>query len=304
MAHGSRAPMKVALLALLVANLALACGPWLVRLAGTEAHVGPIGSAFWRLTIALPVLVVATRWSNEAPFPRRRTPAALVALAGCLFAADLAAWHIGILHTRLANATLLGNVTAILFPAYGFLAAGRWPSRRQGVALLLAAAGAFLLVGRSYQLSARNMSGDLLCIAAGFCYTGYLVTVDRMRRFIGPLTTLTGAAAAGIPVLLITALLVGDPMRPHSWTPLVLLACGSQLIGQGLILYAMGRVQPLLIGLMLLIQPAVAAIIGGAVFGERLSQIDLLGAMAVGAAILLVREPRPPLRAGEMSLEA
>lgn len=299
-----RARVTIPLLALFVANLALACGPWLVRLAGTEAHVGPVASAFWRLAIALPILVVAARSSNEAAPPRRGLLFALVALGGVLFAADLAAWHIGILHTRLANATLLGNVTAILFPAYGFIVARRWPTRRQGMALLSAGAGAFLLVGRSYEVSARNLSGDLLCIGAGFCYTGYLVAVDRVRPLIGPLTTLSGAAAAGAPVLLATALLLGEPIRPDSWTPLVLLAFGSQLIGQGFILYAIGRLQPLLIGLMMLIQPIVAAVIGWTVFGERLTGVDLVGAAAIAAAILLVRESAPRLQADQMSLRA
>ena len=44
----------LAFIALLVGNLALACGPFLVRNSG----VGPVAAGFWRLALALPLLTV------------------------------------------------------------------------------------------------------------------------------------------------------------------------------------------------------------------------------------------------------
>jgi hypothetical protein len=43
---------RLAFLALVVANVALAFGPWFVRLADT----GPVASGFWRITLAAPIL--------------------------------------------------------------------------------------------------------------------------------------------------------------------------------------------------------------------------------------------------------
>lgn len=287
-------PARAALPALLLANLALACGPWLVRLAEAQSRVGPIGSALWRLALAFPALLMAARIAGERPPARPARVAALGGVAGLLFAADLASWHLGILRTRLANATLLANNPAILFPLYGFVAAWRWPSRRQAAALALAATGIALLLGRSFRLSAAGLAGDALSLLAGLCYTAYLVVAERMRGAVGPWLTLSLAAAAGMPALLALAWAAGEPVWPHAWLPLVALATGSQLIGQGLLLYAVGRVSPLAIGLTLLVQPMVAALIGWAVYGERPAAADLLGAAAIGAAILLVRA-RPRL---------
>ena len=110
-------PARFAFPALIVASLFLAAGPWMVRL----ADVGPVASAFWRLTIVLPVLALrAVRQSRGRPFPGWALIGAL-ALGGLFFAADLAAWHEGILRTRLANATLFGNMSSFLFALYGFL---------------------------------------------------------------------------------------------------------------------------------------------------------------------------------------
>ncbi|WP_116091651.1 DMT family transporter [Sphingomonas crusticola] len=295
---------RFAVPALVVANVALALGPWLVRIARVDGHVGPIGSGFWRLTLALPVLMIAAR-SERGPRPANMRLLVVAAiLSGLFFAADLGAWHAGILHTRLSNATLLGNVTAILFPLYGFLVARTLPSRKQGIALALALVGAVLLLGRSYELSARNLLGDLLCLFAGVCFTGYLVFADRARAVLGPVTTLTWSVAAGIPILLVVALALGDPIWPAIWWPLVLMTLGSQLLGQGLIMYAVSRVSALVVGLMLLLQPIVAATIGWIVYGERLTLFDLAGGLAIALAVLLVRDTKRPLPAEQISLSA
>ena len=295
----------LAIPALVIANIALAIGPWLVRIAKAEGHVGPVAAGFWRLTIALPLLILFARTERTAVQPPDKRALIIAALlSGVFFASDLGAWHAGILHTRLANATLLGNCTAILFPLYGFLVARALPSRKQGIALALATLGAVLLLGRSYELSARNLVGDLFCLFAGVAYTAYLVAADKARSALPPWTTLAWSVAAGIPLLLVVAVALGEPVWPAIWWPLVGIAIGSQIIGQGLILYAVSRVSALVVGLMLLLQPVVAAMIGWIVYGEALTALDYVGAVAIACAVLLVRESGRPLPADEMSLSS
>jgi drug/metabolite transporter (DMT)-like permease len=295
----------LAIPSLVIANFALAIGPWLVRIAKVEGHVGPVAAGFWRLTLALPLLILFARTERQPVRPANKQALIVAALlSGLFFGTDLGAWHAGILHTRLANATLLGNCTAILFPLYSFLAARALPSRKQGIALALASLGAVLLLGRSYELSARNLLGDLLCLFAGICYTFYLVAADKARSALPPWTTLAWSVVAGIPLLLGAAFALGEPVWPDLWWPLVGIAIGSQIIGQGLILYAVSRVSALVVGLMLLLQPIVAAVIGWFVYGEALTLLDYVGAVAIAVAVLLVRDSERPLPADEMSLSS
>jgi drug/metabolite transporter (DMT)-like permease len=56
-------------------------------------------------------------------------------------------------------------------------------------------------------------------------------------------------------------------------------------------IWSLPRFTPLVIGLTLLVQPAVAALAGWLMFGERLGPIDLFGGMLVGAALVLIRLP-------------
>lgn len=277
----------LAFAALILGNISLSFGPWLVRL----ADVGPVAAGFWRLMIALPLLLLLTRLVR-APIPALpRGLWLMLAAGGLFFAADLGSWHAGILHTRLANATLFGNVASFIFAIYGFVIARERPHPAQVMALALAILGVTLMMGRSYALSSHYLVGDILCIAAGLFYFGYLVAIDRMRGRLHPLSTLSLATMFGVMPMLIFAWRLGEPILPGNWTPLILLAIGSQVIGQGLLVYAIGHLAPVIIGLGLLTQPAIAATIGWAAYGERLGPLDMLGMVMIGAAMILVRQP-------------
>jgi drug/metabolite transporter (DMT)-like permease len=270
--------------ALILANLMLAFGPWMVRL----ADVGPVASGFWRLGLAAPVLLLVARRDLLAGSGALK---ALVAFGGLFFAADLAAWHIGIGMTKLANATLFGNSSSFLLVLYGFIAARALPARMQVVALVLAGAGAALLLGSSYEMSPEHLAGDLFAMLAGLFYTFYLVAVDRARKSMRSMPVLAIATAAGALPLLLFALALGEKVVPTDWTPVILLAIGSQLIGQGLLVYAVGYLSPVVVGLGLLTQPAATALIGWFAYRERFGLADALGAVLIAAALVLIRLP-------------
>ncbi|MBV9884372.1 MAG: DMT family transporter [Sphingomonadaceae bacterium] len=273
--------------ALILANLFLAAGPWMVRL----ADVGPIAAGFWRLALALPFLaLIGWRQHRGRPFPGW-TMLGLVALGGIFFAADLAAWHEGIIRTKLANATLFGNFASFLFAIYGFILLGRLPRPAQLLALLLAIVGTMLLLGSSYELSGANFAGDLLALLAGLFYTFYLIAVDRARRQMKPWPVLAIATAGGVLPILLVALALGEPVVPQDWLPVIALSISSQLIGQGLLVYAMGHLSPVVVGLCFLTQPIASAAIGWLAFRERLSTGDWIGALLVCAALVLIRLP-------------
>ncbi len=282
-----------AFLALLIGNVALAAGPFLVRHAG----VGPVAAGFWRLALALPFLLLIAYFARQ---PLRWPRAALVGaiiLAAFFFAADLAAWHVGILLTKLGNATLFGNISSFLFAAWGLWLIRRWPSRLQGTALALAAIGCLLLMVGSAELSAAHLRGDLLAALAGLLYTGYLIFVERTRTELAPIPLLVFASLFGAMMLLPAAVIAGETIIPTDWTALVALALCSQVIGQGLLVYALGHVPPLVVGIAMLTQPALSALLGYLYYDELLTPLDWVGAMLIVAALILVR-----LRARPQSL--
>jgi len=280
-------PHRFAFPALLIGNVALSFGPWLVRL----ADVGPVAAGFWRLALALPLLWIVAVGAGQRPhWPRK--PLVIIVLIGAIFyALDLAAWNAGIPLTKLGNATLFGNSGSFVFAIYGLFLVRRLPSVRQTAALLMAFAGAALLMSSSYELSPRNLVGDLLALGAGFLYGGYLVFVERARSGLQPMPLLLLSTAFSVPLMLVISAALGETLWPHDWTPLILFAVSSQVIGQGLLVYAIGYLPPLVVGLGLLTQPIISGTVGWLAYGEGLSLTDAIGAIAIAAAIVLVRLP-------------
>lgn len=274
-----------AFLALLLGNVALATGPFLVRNAG----VGPISAGFWRLAIAIPFLF-ALAWMAKQPirWPRRRYTIA-IALAAFFFAADLAAWHKGILLTKLGNATLFGNISSFIFAAWGLWLARKLPTPLQALALTLAAAGCAMLMWGSAELSASHLHGDLLAALAGLLYAGYLIAVDDTRKALQPLPLLFFASLFGAAMLLPAALASGEVFMPANWSALFALSMLSQVIGQGLLVFALSQVPPLVVGISMLTQPALSAFLGWRFYGESLTTLDWAGAVMIVVALILVR---------------
>ena len=272
--------------ALLGGNIVLSVGALLVRLADT----GPIASGFWRMAIALPFLALLA-WRETGGRMPPRAAIGIAMAAGIFFALDLAAWHLGILRTKVANATLFGNCASLLLVMWGIFLARTLPRGWQAFAILLAFAGSALLMGQSYELAPAYLAGDLLSLLAGIFYTFYVILMQRVRGELAAWTTLGLASAATLPILLGSALALGEAVVPQNWTPLIALALSSQVVGQGLLIWALPRFSPLVIGLTLLVQPAIAALAGWLMFGERLGAIDVIGGLMVGAALVLIRLP-------------
>lgn len=278
---------KAALLlaALLGGNVALALGPWLVRLADT----GPVSAAFWRLFLALPFLVVFARIAGQRLTGMPGKTYALVAIGALAFAGDLASWHVGIGMTRLGNATLFGNAGSIILLFWGFIVARMLPKGFEWLAIVCALGGAGILLGRSLEISTDTFIGDLFCVTAGLLYAVYLLTLQGERARFGSWSLLVWVSVFACPALLVLALVLGEPVWPTDWTPILVLFVTSQLIGQGLLVYSLGHFPPLIIGLALLTQPAIAAVIGYSVFGEVLSALDVAGMVLLGSALVVAR---------------
>ena len=277
------------LAALLLGNAALAMGPWFVRFADT----GPVATGFWRVALALPVLALLARANGEplGGLPRKTLLAVL--LGGVFFGLDIASWHVGIGMTRLTNAALFGNAGSLVLMVWGFVAWRRLQKGREGPALVAALTGAAILMGRSLEISPRTLLGDWFCLLAGLLYAGYLLILKDARKSLGSWSLLTWSCTASAPVLLAIALLAGETIVPTDWAPVVGLAISSQLIGQGLLVYALRHFTPLVIGIALLCQPAVAAVAGWISFGEVLSPVDFAGIALVASALVLARVSSP-----------
>ena len=283
------------LAALVAANIALAFGPLSVRLADS----GPVSAGFWRLLLPLPLLFLIAR-ANRQPLTGFSPAIWTVMLAaGVVFALDIASWHVGIEATRLGNSTLFGNAGSLIVMAWGVIALRRLPNRWETAALVSAIAGSAILMGRSLEIGTETLAGDLFCLLAGFFYAIYILLLQSARANIGSWSLLAWSSVSSVPLLIVIAVLLDEPVWPHNWWPLVALALGSQLIGQGLLVYSLKHFPPLVIGMALLTQPGIGVISGWFAFGEAIGPVDLFGMALVAAALALARGSEPAAAVGK-----
>ena len=102
------------------------------------------------------------------------------------------------------------------------------------------------------------------------------------------------ASLFGAIMLLPAALVAGERIIPDDWTGLFALALCSQVLGQGLLVFALGQIPPLVVGIAMLTQPALSAFLGWLYYDERLTLLDWSGAVLIVVALVLVRLRAPP----------
>lgn len=282
-----------AFLALLAGAAGIALAPIFVRL----SEVGPLPTAFWRTALAAPVLAALVPFlpseTDRVRRPRSRRALFGFALAGALFAGDLGCWHLSIVYTSVANATLLANLAPVFVTLYSFLIFGTRFSRLFLAGMVLSLAGSAMLMGDSAGLGGRHLAGDVLGVITALFYGGYFLAIARLRSAYGAATVITLTTPFTALCLVPAVLLAGGDWLPHSlygWSVLLGVALVSQCLGQGLIAYAFAHLPPAFGSISLLLQPVLAALFAWQLFGEAVVGLQAAGMVLVLAGVVMARQ--------------
>lgn len=290
------APALAMFAALLVGATCIGFSGIFVRL----ADVGPATAGFWRMVFALPVLAAWMAMERRRPVaggavrPRAHGP---IALAGLAFGVDVVLYNAALGHTTLANASLLGNLSPVGVVLGGWLLLGERPTLRILGALLLAVAGAALLVlpkfaGTPGAVAEGSYWGDTLAIGAAFSYAAYILAIRRARDHAdaGRISLISTAICALF--CLAAALALGETILPGSlqgWLAVMALGLVSHALGQGLITLSLGSYGASAASLVMVWPALVTVLAAWALFGEQPSPVQAFGGIAILVAVLLVR---------------
>jgi len=286
-------PALAMFLALLTGATCIGFSGIFVRL----ADVGPAAAGFWRMLFALPVLVAWTALEQRRPVGEKigRGAFIAVALAGLSFGIDVTLYNAALGHTTIANASLLGNLSPVGVVLGGWLLLGDKPSRRILGALMLAVAGAILLILPKFVGAGQvtgNLFGDGLAFGAALSYAAYILAVRRARD---------GARAGYVSLVssvicavfcLVAALVLGEQVIPASlqgWLAVAALGLVSHALGQGLITLSLGSYGAGAASLVMVWPAVVSVLAAWALFGEQPTPVQAFGGVAILAAVLLVR---------------
>ena len=285
---------RIAILVIFIGAVTIGFAPILVRL----SELGPMATGFQRFCLAIPLywLIAAIRPREEST-AGDETPSSLrdflfIGLAGLYLAADIMAWHYSIQMTTVANSTLLANVAPVFVVLGGWILFGTRVTNTYVIGLATAMTGVFILSRASLSLSENHFQGDLLGVLAALFYAAYQMSVERLRKRFSTITIMKYAIPVSALCMVPTVLASGEhllPMTLAGWMFLILLAAGPQVLGQGLIAWALAHLPVAFASVSLLVQPLTAAVVAWLLFGEIIGGQQAVGGIIILAGIMLAR---------------
>jgi inner membrane transporter RhtA len=249
-------------------------------------HLGPGGTVLARVLFAAVVL-----WAIWRPRPRAHGAGDL--RLAVLFGLSMAFMNLS-LYEALDRIHLGVAVTLEFIGPLGVALAGS-RSRLDVVWALLAAGGVALLGG----LGGANTIGVLLALAAGGCWAAYILLNARVgRAFSGGDGLTIAMAIAVLPLIPFGVADAGGRLLHPSFLAVALgVALLSSVIPYSLELEALRRMRTQPFGVLMSLEPAMAALAGFVVIGQGLSAVEVAGialvVIASAGATLGTRAPVP-----------
>ena len=249
--------------------------------------LGPQAIAFWRYTLALPflfLLVIATK---------RRLPAKpnrFVVIAGTFFALDIGLWHWALTITTVANATFIVNLGNICAGLVAWIVLKERPTLIWLIAVMIALIGASALSLGGAADGKSNIRGDLIALAAAALVSCYIVAASVARRTLSGIDTIFWLTAVEIFVAALMVIGFREDFFPaslHGFTVPLFLAIVAHIGGQGLIITGLGHTPAAIAGVLILVQPVVAAAISWQMFNEPLAPVQAAGGFLILLGIFI-----------------
>jgi drug/metabolite transporter (DMT)-like permease len=266
----------------------------LVRL----AEMDPATVAFWRMVFATPIFIIwAMVERRHVTNPMEGSLNTIMwpaAAAGLCFAVDLTASNLALALTTMTSFIILVHLAPVIVVIVAWFWFRERPTPQMLIALVLAIAGAALLVqsGRAGAAPRNALLGDVFSLLAAVAYAGFILGTRKARLTAGTGVVSLISCITCAAFCLIFALVLGERIWPHSakaWLMLVLLGVGCHALGQGLSAYAVGTLGASVTSIVLVYGVAVTVAGGWLFFSETPGLLQFAGGVLVLTAVVLCR---------------
>jgi inner membrane transporter RhtA len=236
-------------------------------------HLGPAGTVLLRVLFA--AIVLCAIWRPRLR-DHSRADLRLAALFGLVLAFMNLSFYEAIDRIHLGIAVTLEFIGPLGVALFGSR------TRLDVLWALLAAAGVVLLGG----VGASDVTGVMFALIAGVFWAAYILINARVGRAFEGGSGLAIAMAIGtIPLIPIGIADAGSNLlHPDLLAVAFGVALMSSVIPYSLEMEALRRIRPNVFGVLMSLEPAVAALAGLIVIGQSLSAVDLLAIAFVVAA--------------------
>ena len=200
-------------------------------------------------------------------------------------------WIVGARMTRVANASLIANLTPVAMPFFVWLFFKERITRLEILGTVFTIAGLIVLTGANLGLDPQGFRGDLICFGSMLAFAVYLALGRKngsrlsLWLYMVPLYFIAGL------VCLVCALFFVNPIKAYTLKN-VLLIIGLGLVptvfGHTILNYSLKFFRGQVVSVTNLSQPLFAGLMGFVIFGEAPRSIFYGAAVLIVAGILIV----------------
>ncbi len=285
---------------LFMAIIAIGLAPIFMKL--SEGEISPNGTIFNRLWISSLVFgvwnglsVINQRLSNnqqaDEQNPYTIQILGLLLLMGSFFAGKQLLWAWSLTQTSVVNSMIIIHALIPLLTAVGgWILFGRRPDRQFFLGMSIAIAGATFIGIHDLWDSINKLQGDIFSVMSAILSAGYLLIMEQLLSKFTTKTLLLWCSTIGT-VLTMTVLVVTldnfFPMSWKGWFSVISLALVCQVIGQGLIAYALNQLSSGVVAVTMLLDPILSGFFAWAILSEKLSILNGISCCIVLLGIYL-----------------
>jgi len=293
-------PILPSFVLLFMAIIAIGFAPIFLKL--SEGELSPNGTIFNRLWISSLVFgvwnglsVINQRLSNnqqaDEQNPYTIQILGLLLLMGSFFAGKQLLWAWSLTQTSVVNsAIILHALIPLLTAVGGWILFGHRPDRQFFLGMSMAIAGATFIGIHDLWDSINKLQGDIFSVMSAILSAGYLLIMEQLLSKFATKTLLLWCSTIGT-VLTMTVLVVTldnfFPMSWKGWFSVISLALVCQVIGQGLIAYALNQLSSGVVAVTMLLDPILSGFFAWAILSEKLSILNGISCCIVLLGIYL-----------------
>lgn len=272
------------------------------------SEVDPTATLMLRMAAAALMLTAVTVPSGQAAAwsDVSARDLGLLAVSSMIAGLDLLSNQWAVHHTSVANTALLINLSPVFVLALAWVFLHQRISRLRIAAVAVSVAGSIVMViggGEAPSFPENHLLGDGLAVLSAFFYAVYLMLTKDLRARV-PTSVVIVANSVCIAVMLApVAIATSSPVLPETfggYLLIVVYALVAQLLGHGLMAYALRSVDVNLASLSSLLRPIVAVVLGWVLLDEGVGVLQAIGGLGVlaGLAWFQVLDRRPALGDG------
>jgi drug/metabolite transporter (DMT)-like permease len=246
-----------------------------------RAHAPGVLVAFWRM-VTVSIVWNAYVWSTGKRVTLADVRQALI--PGVFFGLNLATFFAGATHNSVANAALIGSLSPFLIVPIGNRVFGERLNPISLVFACVAFGGLVVVLMNAPAAGDASTRGNVFGVMAMFLWVGYVTMTRRSRRdldvaiFMATISPI--AAVAVLPLAIAHGQLFA--MGGAGWRYTLLLTFLTGVGAQGLMVFAQKTIAIGTIGIVQVVQPALAVLWSFLLLGERLN-----GAQSIGIAVAI-----------------